>query len=161
MTPESTRVPDLPGGFPTGELTLHGRVLPASNATFVGELDGVRVVYKPVAGERPLWDFPDGTLANREVAAYAVGPSARIADRLTRGRPAALQVPHRRGRVPVTTRALVRRAHAAGKHVHVWTIDDPAEMHELLDLGVDGLMTDRTDILRDVLRSRGLWEESS
>ena len=70
MTPES---PDrLPDGFPTGTLTLHGRVLPASNATFVGELGGVRVVYKPVAGERPLWDFPDGTLASREVAAYAV-----------------------------------------------------------------------------------------
>ena len=46
--------------------------MPASNATFVGEIDGVRVVYKPVAGERPLWDFPDGTLAAREVAAYAV-----------------------------------------------------------------------------------------
>ena len=62
----------MPDGFPTGELTLHGRVLPASNATFVGEIAGVRVVYKPVAGERPLWDFPDGTLAAREVAAYAV-----------------------------------------------------------------------------------------
>ncbi|RYC04123.1 SCO1664 family protein [Nocardioides zhouii] len=62
----------LPRDFPTGELTLHGRVLPASNATFVGEIDGVRVVYKPIAGERPLWDFPDGTLAAREVAAYAV-----------------------------------------------------------------------------------------
>jgi uncharacterized repeat protein (TIGR03843 family) len=61
-----------PDAFPTGELTLHGRVLPASNATFVGELGGVRVVYKPIAGERPLWDFPDGTLAAREVAAYAV-----------------------------------------------------------------------------------------
>ena len=68
MIPDRT----LPEGFPTGELTLHGRVLPASNATFVGELDGVRVVYKPIAGERPLWDFPDGTLAAREVAAYAV-----------------------------------------------------------------------------------------
>ena len=55
-----------------GELTLHGRVMPASNATFVGEIDGLRVVYKPVAGERPLWDFPDGTLAGREVAAYLV-----------------------------------------------------------------------------------------
>ena len=53
-----------------GELTLHGRVMPASNATFVGEIDGLRVVYKPIAGERPLWDFPDGTLAGREVAAY-------------------------------------------------------------------------------------------
>ena len=65
-------IPDAPAGFPTGELTLHGRVLPASNATFVGELGGVKVVYKPIAGERPLWDFPDGTLAAREVAAYAV-----------------------------------------------------------------------------------------
>ncbi|HEU5038253.1 MAG TPA: SCO1664 family protein [Nocardioides sp.] len=55
-----------------GELVLHGRVMPASNATFVGEIDGIRVVYKPVAGERPLWDFPDGTLADRERAAYLV-----------------------------------------------------------------------------------------
>ncbi|MGZ5399656.1 MAG: SCO1664 family protein [Nocardioides sp.] len=54
------------------ELRLHGRIMPASNATFVGEIGDIRVVYKPVAGERPLWDFPDGTLANREVAAYAV-----------------------------------------------------------------------------------------
>lgn len=54
------------------ELRLHGRIMPASNATFVGEIGKVRVVYKPVAGERPLWDFPNGTLANREVAAYAV-----------------------------------------------------------------------------------------
>jgi uncharacterized repeat protein (TIGR03843 family) len=68
VTPDRT----LPRDFPTGELTLHGRVLPASNATFVGEIDGVRVVYKPIAGERPLWDFPDGTLASREVAAFAV-----------------------------------------------------------------------------------------
>jgi uncharacterized repeat protein (TIGR03843 family) len=59
-------------GLLTGELTLHGRVMPASNATFVGEIDGRRVIYKPVAGERPLWDFPDGTLAAREEAAYVV-----------------------------------------------------------------------------------------
>jgi uncharacterized repeat protein (TIGR03843 family) len=56
----------------TGELTLHGRIMPASNATFVGEIGERRVVYKPVAGERPLWDFPDGTLAQREEAAYLV-----------------------------------------------------------------------------------------
>jgi uncharacterized repeat protein (TIGR03843 family) len=53
-------------------LELKGRIMPASNATFLGELDGREVVYKPVAGERPLWDFPDGTLAGREVAAYLV-----------------------------------------------------------------------------------------
>jgi uncharacterized repeat protein (TIGR03843 family) len=59
-------------GLLTDELTLLGRVMPASNATFVGEIGGRRVVYKPVAGERPLWDFPDGTLAEREEAAYLV-----------------------------------------------------------------------------------------
>src|SRR5690606_27878943 len=55
-----------------GDLVLEGRVLPASNATFVGTIEGVRVVYKPVAGERPLWDFPDAVLAHREVAAHLV-----------------------------------------------------------------------------------------
>ncbi len=55
-----------------GELTIEGRIMPASNATFIGEVAGVRVVYKPVAGERPLWDFADGTLGRREVAAYVV-----------------------------------------------------------------------------------------
>jgi uncharacterized repeat protein (TIGR03843 family) len=55
-----------------GELRLHGRVMPASNATFVGEIGERRVVYKPVAGERPLWDFTNGTLAAREEAAYLV-----------------------------------------------------------------------------------------
>jgi hypothetical protein len=59
-----------------GELSIEGRVIDASNATFYCALtaDGSRAacVYKPVAGERPLWDFPDGTLAEREVAAYEV-----------------------------------------------------------------------------------------
>lgn len=55
-----------------GEIALTGRILEASNATFLGQLGEVPVIYKPVAGERPLWDFPDGTLARREVAAYEV-----------------------------------------------------------------------------------------
>ena len=54
------------------ELVLTSRIMPASNATFAGQIGDVPVVYKPVDGERPLWDFPDGNLARREVAAYAV-----------------------------------------------------------------------------------------
>ncbi len=96
-----------------------------------------------------------------EVAAVKAAPAASLARALLRGphRPAVLQVPHRRGRFTVVTPALVRRAHAAGLHVHVWTVDDPAEMHHLLDLGVNGLITDRTDLLRDVLVARGQWRD--
>lgn len=92
-----------------------------------------------------------------EVAAFRLLPSGHLADLLTRGRVRVLQVPHRRGRLTVATPGLVRRAHAAGKHVHVWTIDDPDEMRALIGRGVDGLMTDRTDILKAVLTEGGHW----
>ena len=82
-------------------------------------------------------------------------PLARV------GRFQAYQVPHRRKGLRIVTPGFVRRAHAAGRHVHVWTIDDPAEMRELLDRGVDGLFTDRTDILRDVLIERGQWRDDA
>jgi uncharacterized repeat protein (TIGR03843 family) len=54
------------------QLEVVGRITVASNATFLARIGEVQVVYKPVAGERPLWDFPDGTLARRETAAYLV-----------------------------------------------------------------------------------------
>jgi uncharacterized repeat protein (TIGR03843 family) len=54
------------------ELELIGRITTASNATFLARLGDVEVVYKPVSGEKPLWDFPDGTLADREAAAFIV-----------------------------------------------------------------------------------------
>ncbi|MCQ2002204.1 SCO1664 family protein [Arthrobacter zhaoxinii] len=56
----------------TAELTLTGRLTTASNATFLASIGDAAVVYKPIAGEKPLWDFPDGCLAHREVAAYLV-----------------------------------------------------------------------------------------
>lgn len=59
--------------------------------------------------------------------------------------------------VRVLTPALIRHAHATGKQVHVWTIDDATTMHRLIDMGVDGIVTDRPDILKHVLIDRDLW----
>jgi len=70
---------------------------------------------------------------------------------------ACVQVPVRKGRIPIVDRRLIRTAHRLGLPVHVWTVDEPAEMSRLLDLGVDGLMTDRPAVLRDVLVARGAW----
>jgi len=69
----------------SGELSVTGRLVDASNATLYGvikpidgaESDEIRVIYKPVAGERPLWDFPDGNLANREYAAFLISEIAK------------------------------------------------------------------------------------
>ncbi|KRF17203.1 glycerophosphodiester phosphodiesterase [Nocardioides sp. Soil797] len=93
-----------------------------------------------------------------EVVAFLLSPTGGLARLLTRGRVQALQIPHRKSGIPVTSGWLVRKAHAARAQVHVWTIDDPEEMAELIELGVDGLMTDRTDILKGVLVERGQWE---
>jgi glycerophosphoryl diester phosphodiesterase len=128
------------------ERGLHDRVL-------VGSFSGRRLRrFRRLTGHRVATSASPG-----EVAAYVVLPGG-LAARVVR-RPAALQVPHRRGPLVVASAALVRRAHAAGLHVHVWTVDDADEMTALLDRGVDGLMTDRTDILATVLAERGLWPE--
>jgi len=66
----------------------------------------------------------------------------------------ALQVPETVRGVRVVTARFVRKAHALGKHVHVWTVDDPATMTRLLDLGVDGIVTDRPDLALEVVRGR-------
>jgi uncharacterized repeat protein (TIGR03843 family) len=74
------RDPAVPDVLRRGRLEITGRLVDASNATLFGTaaLDGVELqcVYKPVRGERPLWDFPDGTLAGREVAAFLVSEAA-------------------------------------------------------------------------------------
>jgi uncharacterized repeat protein (TIGR03843 family) len=65
-----------------GELVVEGRFVDASNATLfaIAKLgnDEVKVIYKPIAGERPLWDFPDGNLAQRERAAYVISEALRL-----------------------------------------------------------------------------------
>jgi glycerophosphoryl diester phosphodiesterase len=81
------------------------------------------------------------------------GPQPRRrATRLSRSEAPGTQVPGR-----VATGPFVRRAHALGLDVHVWTINDRAEMNRFLDLGADGIMTDDIETLRDVLIDRGQW----
>ncbi len=69
----------------------------------------------------------------------------------------ALQVPATAGPLTVVDERTLAAAHAAGLKVHVWTVNEPAEMTRLLDLGVDGLISDRADLLRGVLEERGQW----
>jgi glycerophosphoryl diester phosphodiesterase len=69
----------------------------------------------------------------------------------------AAQVPLRHGPMRVVDRRFLTMSHRLGLQVHVWTIDDPTEMAGLLDLGVDGIMTDRIEVLREVFLERGLW----
>ncbi|NDC44878.1 MAG: glycerophosphodiester phosphodiesterase [Actinobacteria bacterium] len=71
--------------------------------------------------------------------------------------PLAAQVPPRQGPLPIVDKRFVSHAHELGLHVHVWTIDDRSEMHELLDLGVDGIMTDSLATLASTLNERGQW----
>jgi glycerophosphoryl diester phosphodiesterase len=79
-------------------------------------------------------------------------PRRPFAARLRRMSVRCAQIP-----VTVATEPFLRRAHAAGLQVHVWTVNDRAVMTDVLDLGVDGIMTDETAMLRDVLEARGQW----
>jgi glycerophosphoryl diester phosphodiesterase len=127
-------------------------------------------------GQERAWDrVCVGSFSDRRIAAVrragppqlatSLGP--RAAGRLVVGSPSfargasshalAAQLPVRWRGVRIVTETLVRRAHARGLEVHAWTVDDPAEMGRLLDAGVDGIMTDRPDLLRTVLGARGLW----
>jgi len=63
-------------------------------------------------------------------------------------------VPMKYGPLSITTPPMIHRLHDAGVEVHVWTINDEPTMHALLDLGVDGIVTDRADLAMRVLESR-------
>jgi glycerophosphoryl diester phosphodiesterase len=95
------------------------------------------------------------SLGPREVLALKSGP--RMLRRRLTGRCA--QVPARLGRARFVDARLIGNAHRVGVPVHVWTVNDAAEMTRLLDLGVDGIMTDRADVLRGLLMARGQWPD--
>ncbi|SDL63203.1 glycerophosphoryl diester phosphodiesterase [Nonomuraea maritima] len=98
---------------------------------------------------------PRGVAALR--AAASTSGYGRLLARLSRAGVPCAQVPIGFRGLRVTTRRLIRTAHAIGMQVHVWTINSTARMETLLDLGVDGIMTDDITGLRDVLQRRGAW----
>nr|WP_206686637.1 MULTISPECIES: glycerophosphodiester phosphodiesterase family protein [Microbacterium] len=95
------------------------------------------------AGGEPAASAGTGTMVR--VLAAAAAHSDRLVRRALAGIDA-LQIPERYGRLRVVTPRVIAAAHGAGVEVHVWTVNDPAEMERLLDMGVDGIVTDRADV---------------
>jgi glycerophosphoryl diester phosphodiesterase len=117
----------------------------------VGAFSGARVA----AVRRVLGPRLCTALGPREALALRAATSLRRLPR--RGPGQCAQVPARIGPVPFVDARYVATAHRLGLQVHAWTVNRRAEMVRLLDLGVDGLMSDAADVLRDVLIDRGQW----
>jgi glycerophosphoryl diester phosphodiesterase len=160
---------ELVDAFPGASfnIDIKARAAAAPLARFVmerGLQDRVLAGSFSPAALREFRQLTGGTVATSahplEIAAYLLAPSGRIAARLVGGRPRALQVPVRHRRfIHVVTPRFVRKAHAAGAEVHVWVVDDADEIRRLHAMGVDGIFTDRTDVLREVLTDLGLWPD--
>lgn len=129
------------------------RVLEETNAVervCVGSFSGRRIVrVRRALGPTLCTGMGPLEIGRLRVASYGV-PAGRFAGNCA-------QVPTGRGRIALVDERFVRAAHARNIQVHVWTIDDEIEMDRLLDLGIDGLMTDRATALRSVLQRRGTW----
>lgn len=109
------------------------------------------LAFRRLAGRAVCTSTGPVAIGRLRLAAYGIPPGRFAA--------ACVQVPTHYKRTTLVDVRFVRAAHRAGLPVHVWTIDTPAEIHRLLDLGVDGIMTDRPTVLRDVLRARSQWAE--
>ncbi|MER6211956.1 glycerophosphodiester phosphodiesterase [Streptomyces sp. NPDC001073] len=121
------------------------------NRVLVGSFSEKRVVRaQHLAGPRLATSFGTRGVLNLRLRSWGAPlPVRRSA--------VAAQVPEEQSGVPVVDRSFVRAAHARGVQVHVWTINEADHMHRLLDLGVDGIMTDHIDTLREVMVERGVW----
>ena len=102
---------------------------------------------------RDLGDKVCTAATPREIAQWRAGRIGRGFD--------VIQVPTSHRNLELVTRKSVARAHRSNVPVHVWTIDDPAEIERLFDLGVDGIITDSLENLGDVLKRRGQWHPAS
>ncbi|WP_020128923.1 glycerophosphodiester phosphodiesterase [Streptomyces sp. 303MFCol5.2] len=117
----------------------------------VGSFSEARVVRaQRLAGPRLATSYGTRGVLNLRLRSWGVPASLRRSA-------VAAQVPESQSGIQVVDRRFVRAAHARGLQVHVWTINDPDRMHRLLDLGVDGIMTDHIDTLREVMEDRGVW----
>ena len=166
---EIPRLEDLFDAFPRARfnIDLKSEGSPRALADFVaarGAWDRVLVGSFSTPRMREFRRLTRGRVATSappaEVGAVLAAPGLGAVRRATAGCDA-LQIPHFRHGLRVASPRLVRRAHAVGKHVHVWTIDTPEEIRQLLDRGIDGLFTDRTDVLRAVLVEDGRWRETT
>jgi glycerophosphoryl diester phosphodiesterase len=124
-------------------LSLHERLI-------VGSFSDARLKEFIAASQGRVATSTGAAVSRRWLLASRLG-------QVVRSEAAALQLPRRSRGVRVVTRPLIDLAHSIGLQVHVWTVNDPAEMEELLDLGVDAIITDRPDLLKEVLLDRGQW----
>ena len=125
--------------------------LRASHRVLVSSFDERR----RLAALRALPDVVTSASARRFLGALlsakaGLSPAVRFALRGV----VAVQVPEKAIGLTITTRRMIRRLHSAGVEVHIWTVNDPVRMRELLDLGVDGLVTDRADLALEVVAER-------
>ncbi|MGD0834803.1 MAG: glycerophosphodiester phosphodiesterase [Candidatus Dormibacteria bacterium] len=109
--------------------------------------------FRRLSGGRVCTSMGSGAIARARLASLAGRMPAVGAD--------CVQVPLAHRGIRIVDRRFVAAAHRGGLPVHVWTVDDEATMERLVDLGVDGIMTDRPSLLREVLRRRGLWLEAA
>ena len=153
------RLEDLLGSFPRLRVNIDVKT-PAAVGALVAAVRRAGAVDRVCVGS-----FSDASVAAvraglGERLCTSLGPRGVLALRVgSLRRPVAgcAQVPVRFGPVPVLDRRFVAAAHRRGLAVHAWTVNAPAEMDRLLDLGVDGIMTDDAVALRDVLRRRQVW----